>query len=345
MSPRFAPTSTQEQLNAASQLLREYPSIHLHTHLSENKEEINWVNSLFPDCKSYLNVYEHAGLLRRRSTLAHCLHLTETDWKILRDKECSVAFCPSSNLFLGSGLFDLPRAQAVDVNVGIGTDVGAGTSLSILQTISDAYKTQRLAGSDLSPFSALYMATLGGAKSLDCEADIGNFKIGKEADFIVLDPESTPIMRYRTQHCESLQEMLFGIALLGTTEQSQQHTLMVNAFTAETVMKSLMDTYFLNWLELIFRWLHVITGIAWIGVFYFIWLDNSLEDPQWKRDNGVKGELWAVHGGGIYEVAKYRLGPAKMPETLHWFKWEAYSTWLTGMALLVLIFYVGATVI
>ena len=105
-----------------------------------------------------------------------------------------------------------------------------------------------------------------------------------------------------------------------------------------------MDTYFLNWLELIFRWLHVITGIAWIGAsFYFIWLDNSLEDPpRWKIDNGVKGELWAVHGGGIYEVAKYRLGPAKMPETLHWFKWEAYSTWLTGMALLVLIFYVGA---
>ena len=105
-----------------------------------------------------------------------------------------------------------------------------------------------------------------------------------------------------------------------------------------------MDTYFLNWLELIFRWLHVITGIAWIGAsFYFIWLDNSLEEPpRWKIDNGVKGELWAVHGGGIYEVAKYRLGPAKMPETLHWFKWEAYSTWLTGMALLVLIFYVGA---
>ena len=105
-----------------------------------------------------------------------------------------------------------------------------------------------------------------------------------------------------------------------------------------------MDTYFLNWLELIFRWLHVITGIAWIGAsFYFIWLDNSLEDPpRWKIDNGVKGELWAVHGGGIYEVAKYRLGPAKMPETLHWFKWEAYTTWLSGMALLVLIFYVGA---
>ena len=105
-----------------------------------------------------------------------------------------------------------------------------------------------------------------------------------------------------------------------------------------------METYFLNWLELAFRWLHVITGIAWIGAsFYFIWLDNSLEEPpRWKIDSGVKGELWAVHGGGIYEVGKYRLGPAKLPETLHWFKWEAYSTWLSGMVLMVLIFYVGA---
>ena len=105
-----------------------------------------------------------------------------------------------------------------------------------------------------------------------------------------------------------------------------------------------METYLLDWLELVLRWLHVITGIAWIGAsFYFVWLDNSLEEPpRWKIDSGVKGELWAVHGGGIYEVGKYRLGPAKLPETLHWFKWEAYSTWLSGMVLMVLIFYVGA---
>ena len=95
---------------------------------------------------------------------------------------------------------------------------------------------------------------------------------------------------------------------------------------------------------MVLRWIHVITGIAWIGAsFYFVWLDNSLEEPpRWKIDSGVKGELWAVHGGGIYEVGKYRLGPAKLPETLHWFKWEAYSTWLSGMVLMVLIFYVGA---
>ncbi|MDG2018114.1 MAG: urate hydroxylase PuuD [Porticoccaceae bacterium] len=105
-----------------------------------------------------------------------------------------------------------------------------------------------------------------------------------------------------------------------------------------------METYIIEWLSLIFRWLHVITGVAWIGAsFYFVWLDNSLQNPpQWKKDKGIKGDLWAIHGGGIYEVAKYRLQPEKMPETLHWFKWEAYTTWITGMLLLAIIYYLGA---
>ena len=105
-----------------------------------------------------------------------------------------------------------------------------------------------------------------------------------------------------------------------------------------------MESYLFDWLQLVFRWLHLITGIAWIGAsFYFVWLDNSLrEPPQWKKDKGIKGDLWSIHGGGIYEVAKYELAPEKMPETLHWFKWEAYTTWLTGMVLLIVIFYLGA---
>ena len=105
-----------------------------------------------------------------------------------------------------------------------------------------------------------------------------------------------------------------------------------------------MEAYFFDWLQLIFRWLHLITGIAWIGAsFYFVWLDNSLEEPpQWKKDKGIKGDLWSIHGGGIYEVAKYELAPEKMPATLHWFKWEAYTSWLTGMVLLIVIFYLGA---
>ncbi|MEM1110467.1 MAG: urate hydroxylase PuuD [Pseudomonadota bacterium] len=105
-----------------------------------------------------------------------------------------------------------------------------------------------------------------------------------------------------------------------------------------------MDAYVLDWLQLIFRWLHVITGVAWIGAsFYFVWLDNHLEEPPvWKKDKGIKGDLWAIHGGGIYEVGKYQHAPEKMPETLHWFKWEAYTTWLTGMVLMILMYYIGA---
>ena len=105
-----------------------------------------------------------------------------------------------------------------------------------------------------------------------------------------------------------------------------------------------MESYIIDWFSLIFRWLHLITGVAWIGAsFYFVWLDNSLQDPpQWKKDKGIKGDLWSIHGGGIYEVAKYQLDPEEMPATLHWFKWEAYTTWLTGMVLLTIIYYLGA---
>ncbi|KZX79408.1 hypothetical protein A3715_08520 [Oleiphilus sp. HI0009] len=105
-----------------------------------------------------------------------------------------------------------------------------------------------------------------------------------------------------------------------------------------------MEAYFLEWLNLFFRWFHVIAGVAWIGAsFYFVWLDNSLENPpQWKKDKGIGGDLWAIHGGGFYEVAKYKLGPEAMPRNLHWFKWEAYTTWLTGMVMLWIVYYVGA---
>ena len=105
-----------------------------------------------------------------------------------------------------------------------------------------------------------------------------------------------------------------------------------------------MESYIIDWFSLIFRWLHLITGVAWIGAsFYFVWLDNSLQNPpQWKKDKGIKGDLWSIHGGGIYEVAKYQLAPEEMPATLHWFKWEAYTTWLTGMVLLTVIYYLGA---
>lgn len=215
VTPRFAPTSSEEQLQKAGALLQEFPDVYLHTHLSENKNEIEWVKSLFPGCDCYLDTYDNAGLLGRRSIFAHCIHLEEKEWKRLSETQSGIAFCPTSNLFLGSGLFHLSRAVQENINVGLGTDVGAGTSFSILQTLNEAYKILQLRGEKLSPFKGLYLATLGGAETLDLQDKIGNFEAGKEADFLVIDKCSTPLMRFRMEQCNSLFEQLFVLSMLG----------------------------------------------------------------------------------------------------------------------------------
>ncbi len=215
ITPRFSPTSSPEQLAAAGRLLAEHPGVHMHTHLSENRDEVAWVAELFPDCENYLDTYDTAGLLGRRSMFAHCIHLEDREWQRLAQSESNIAFCPGSNLFLGSGLFNLKRAVEEGVCVGLGTDIGAGDSFSILETMADAYKTQQLAGYKLTPFKAFYLATLGGARSLDCEAHIGNFTPGKEADFLVLDPAATPLLEFRWAQCRKLLEQLFVLAMLG----------------------------------------------------------------------------------------------------------------------------------
>ncbi|TXS95313.1 guanine deaminase [Parahaliea maris] len=215
VTPRFAPTSTPEQLEQAGRLLREHPGVHLHTHLSENRDEVAWVRELFPDCAHYLDTYDQAGLLGRRSVFAHGIHLEDAEWQRLAETESNIAFCPGSNLFLGSGLFKLQRAVQQGIRVGLGTDIGAGHTFSILETMADAYKTQQLSGYKLTPFKAFYLATLGGASSLDCQQHIGNFEAGKEADFLVLDPAATPMLAFRYQHCASLLEKLFVLAMLG----------------------------------------------------------------------------------------------------------------------------------
>ena len=142
MTPRFAPTSTPEQLATVGKLLEEYPDVYMHTHLSENEKEIEWVKELFPERDSYLDVYDHYGLLHKRSVFAHGIHLSDCECKRLADTESAIAFCPTSNLFLGSGLFRLPEMEEHGIRVGMGTDVGAGTSFSILQTMSEAYKIE-----------------------------------------------------------------------------------------------------------------------------------------------------------------------------------------------------------
>lgn len=226
VTPRFAPTSSEEQLQKAGQLLQEFPDLYLHTHLSENKHEIEWVKSLFPDCKNYLDTYDQAGLLGRRSVFAHCVHLENDEWKRLAETKSGIAFCPTSNLFLGSGLFQLSRAVQEDINVGLGTDVGAGTSFSILQTLNEAYKVLQLRGEKLSPFKGLYLATLGGATTLDLQDKIGNFEIGKEADFLVIDKESTPLMTFRMAQCKNLFEELFVLSMLGDDRSVRETWIM-----------------------------------------------------------------------------------------------------------------------
>ena len=215
VTPRFAPTSSREQLNKAGELLKLYPDVYLHTHLSENKNEIAWVNELFPESKGYLDVYDQSNLLTRRSVFAHGVHLHDDECQRLAETKSAIAFCPSSNLFLGSGLFDLKQAEAFDVNVGLGTDIGAGTSFSLLSNMNEAYKIQQLRGDQLSPFKSFYLATLGGATSLDLADKIGNFDLGKEADFIVLDYQASPLLKRRIEHCQTLFEKLFVLSMLG----------------------------------------------------------------------------------------------------------------------------------
>ena len=215
ITPRFAPTSSNAQLDRAGELLQEYPDVYMQTHLSENKSEINWVKELFPDSKNYLDVYDNSHLLGRRSVFAHGVHLQDSECKRLSESHSALSFCPSSNLFLGSGLFNLTQAQAHDVNISFGSDIGAGTTFSMLRTINEGYKTQQLRGDKLSPYQSFYLATLGGARALDLEGTIGNFLTGNEADFIVLDYHATPLMSRRIKHCKSLTEKLFILSMLG----------------------------------------------------------------------------------------------------------------------------------
>lgn len=199
VTPRFAITSTDAQLQLAGQLLREYPDVYLHTHLSENVDEVSWVQQLFPDCNGYLDVYDQAGLVTDRAVFAHGVQLSDEEFKRLSAAQAAIAFCPTSNLFLGSGLFRIEQAKSREhpIKLGLGTDVGAGTSFSLLQTANEAYKVAHLRRQKLSPLQTLFLATLGGAQALGLADTIGSFKVGNEADFVVFDLQSTPLMRFR----------------------------------------------------------------------------------------------------------------------------------------------------
>ena len=215
ITPRFAPTSTPEQLQLAGKLKAEYPDVYVQTHLSENKNEIEWVKSLFPEREGYFDVYDHYGLTGKKSIFAHSIHLTDDEWNAFAKTDSVISFCPTSNLFLGSGLFDLETAEKNNVRVGLGTDVGAGTSFSQLQSLNEAYKIMQLQGKQLSVFKGLYLATLGGAESLSLDDKIGNFEEGKEADFVVMDWAATDLQALRQSYSTTLEDKLFALMMLG----------------------------------------------------------------------------------------------------------------------------------
>jgi guanine deaminase len=215
ITPRFAPTSTEAQLQLAGELARDYPDTFIQTHVSENEAECAWVRELFPDSRSYIDVYDSYGMLRPRAMYGHCIWLNERDRQRMAETQSAAAICPTSNLFLGSGLFDFERADDAGVLLSLATDVGGGTSFSMLQTMNEAYKVARLKGSYLPALRMFYLATLGAARSMQLEGTIGNFTVGAEADFIVVDPQATPLLQRRTARRESLEELLFALALLG----------------------------------------------------------------------------------------------------------------------------------
>ena len=222
ITPRFAITSTPEELSLAGKLKAEFPDVYVHTHLAENVQEVEFTAKLFPESKDYLHVYEQFGLVSDRTILAHCIQLDDSAFQRLSDSGAAIAFCPTSNLFLGSGLFKLHQAKSTEtpIKVGLATDVGGGTSFSQLQTMSDAYKVMQLQNKNLSVFQAFYLATLGAAKALSLEDKIGSFEVGKEADFVVWDLQATPLMKLRnpiaqSETLEQLAEKVFAMMILG----------------------------------------------------------------------------------------------------------------------------------
>jgi len=217
ITPRFAGSSTPAQLDAAGSLWREHPDVLMQTHISENRREIEWTAELFPERKNYLDIYDHHGLIGKRAVLAHGVHLSEDEICRCHESNTAIAHCPTSNLFLGSGLFPISRFKDArrPVEVGLGTDIGGGTSFSLLATMGAAYEIAQLNGRTLSAVEAFYLATLGGARALALEEKIGSIAAGREADLVALDPKATPLLALRTERAESIEDLLFALMMLG----------------------------------------------------------------------------------------------------------------------------------
>lgn len=217
ITPRFAITSSPEQLEMAGQLVREFPDLHMQTHLSENRAEIAWTEKLYPEALDYTGVYARYGLLGAKALFGHCVHLSEREADALSQSGSVAVFCPTSNLFLGSGLFDYQRyrARARPLRIAAATDVGGGTNYSMLRTMDEGYKIVALQGEKLNPLAAFWQITLGNARALSLDHHVGTLDEGTDADIVVLDSSATPAMALRMETVETLAQELFLLQTLG----------------------------------------------------------------------------------------------------------------------------------
>ena len=217
ISPRFAITSSEAQLKVSGELLKSCPDALLQTHLSESPGEIAWIKSLFPNDRDYTAVYERFGLVNDRGVFAHGVHLSESECQRLHDAGATIAHCPTSNNFLGSGLMSMKHLGKKErpVSIAVATDIGGGTSYSMLATLGEAYKVQMLGGYKPTAFELFRMATRGNAEVLRLDHEIGALEAGKFADIVVLNPRATPTLAARQELSQSLEDMLFALAILG----------------------------------------------------------------------------------------------------------------------------------
>jgi guanine deaminase len=223
ITPRFAVTSTEAQLKAAGALAREYPDCYVQTHADENKAEIARVAELYPEARSYIDVYARAGLTGPRSVFGHCIHLLDSEVAELVASRSIAAFCPTSNLFLGSGLFDEARLAAAGVRIALATDVGGGTSYSMLHTAAEGYKVLQLNRQSWPAIHAFYRMTLGNARALSLDDRIGSIEPGKEADLVALDPRATPALAHRLETAgDDLDVELFALMMMGDDRAVRQ---------------------------------------------------------------------------------------------------------------------------
>lgn len=213
ITPRFSPTSTPEQLYALGQLWREYPACLMQTHLSEQTDEIAWVRDLFPQSRDYLDTYEAQGLLREGALYGHAIHLTDREKARLTEAGASLIHCPTSNTFIGSGLFDM--GLATRLRVGLATDTGGGSSFSMLHTMAAAYEVAQLRHSSLHPAQLWWLATQGSARALHADHQIGNIAPGMEADLVVVDLASTPAIEQATRRAETIWQQVFPTIMMG----------------------------------------------------------------------------------------------------------------------------------